>query len=227
MGNLAKLKAVNEFCSCGAQLPPDARFCHKCGQPQFEVTETETASATEVPPPPPVVPAAQVAIEAPGLVSLKNPVAVRTAFLVGAACSILIFVPMPPLFQSLWQMVLLVAGGFIAVYVFVRRTHVETSTRAGAALGWITGLFCFLILLVLFTLLMVAMASMEGGLQGGFRELIAQRGNADFAKQVNELLDSPEGIATFLFSMLMTMFFMLTLLPTLGGMLAAKVLGKD
>src|ERR1700751_3927993 len=23
-------------CTCGAQLPDDARFCHRCGKPQFE-----------------------------------------------------------------------------------------------------------------------------------------------------------------------------------------------
>jgi hypothetical protein len=165
--------------------------------------------------------------EAVPLVSLRNPAAVRTAFIVGAVCSLLIFIPMPAVLQLLWQIVMLVAGGFMAVYLFVRRTHVPTSTRTGAALGWMAGLFCFLIVLVLFTLLMLAMAGMEGGLQGGFREVMSQRGNAEFAKQVDELLDSPGGVGTFIFSMLMTLFFMLTVLPAIGGMLAAKVLEKD
>ncbi len=26
-----------DFCTCGAQLPPDALFCHKCGKPQREI----------------------------------------------------------------------------------------------------------------------------------------------------------------------------------------------
>src|ERR1019366_3176643 len=30
-----------EFCTCGAQLPPDALFCHKCGKPQRELIAPE------------------------------------------------------------------------------------------------------------------------------------------------------------------------------------------
>ncbi len=134
---------------------------------------------------------------------------------------------MPAVLQLLWQMVLLFGGGFFAVYLFNRRTHAHTSTRGGAALGWMAGLFCFLIMLVLFTISVVAMASGDGGLQGSFREMIAQRGSAEVAEQFNEWLESPSGVGTFLFLMLMTSFFMLTLLPALGGALAAKVLEKD
>ena len=32
-----------EFCSCGAQLPPDALFCHKCGKPQRDIVEPDPA----------------------------------------------------------------------------------------------------------------------------------------------------------------------------------------
>src|SRR5689334_2027095 len=27
-----------DFCTCGAQLPEDARFCHRCGKPQRNET---------------------------------------------------------------------------------------------------------------------------------------------------------------------------------------------
>ena len=30
-----------DFCTCGAELPPDALFCHKCGKPQREIVEPE------------------------------------------------------------------------------------------------------------------------------------------------------------------------------------------
>ncbi len=30
-----------DFCTCGAQLPLDALFCHKCGKPQRDVIEPE------------------------------------------------------------------------------------------------------------------------------------------------------------------------------------------
>ena len=32
-----------DFCTCGAELPPDARFCHRCGKPQREEVIPETA----------------------------------------------------------------------------------------------------------------------------------------------------------------------------------------
>ena len=34
-----------EFCTCGAELPPDSRFCHKCGKPQREEIAVEEPQA--------------------------------------------------------------------------------------------------------------------------------------------------------------------------------------
>jgi hypothetical protein len=220
---------VNDFCTCGAQLPEDARFCHKCGKPQGSLIEEPEPAEVELPVPPPPVPVAVAppAEEKPTVVSLRNPVAVRTAFAAGAACSMLIIVPMPAVLQLLWQIVLLFAGGFFAVYLYNRRTKAQASPRAGAALGWMAGMFCFLIMFVLFTVSVIAMASADGGLQASFREMIAQRGNAEVAQQFNQWLESPAGVGTFLFLILMTTFFMLTLVPAIGGALAAKVLEKD
>ena len=33
---MCQTEVVPEYCTCGAQLPPDARFCHKCGKPQYD-----------------------------------------------------------------------------------------------------------------------------------------------------------------------------------------------
>src|SRR5258708_21315931 len=66
-----------DFCSCGAQLPEDARFCHKCGKPQREEIVVE---------PPPAPPAA-AAPPAPGdaaawprAPSFRHPLAWRVGF---------------------------------------------------------------------------------------------------------------------------------------------------
>jgi len=40
---------MSEFCSCGAQLPPDALFCHKCGKPQRELVAPEPEVQAERP----------------------------------------------------------------------------------------------------------------------------------------------------------------------------------
>src|ERR1017187_9471093 len=34
-----------EFCTCGAQLPPDSLFCHKCGKPQRDVMACKPCTA--------------------------------------------------------------------------------------------------------------------------------------------------------------------------------------
>jgi hypothetical protein len=80
-----------DFCSCGAQLPDDARFCHKCGKPQRD----EPLMVQE---PEPV----QRPIEPPGLppisklelprIGFHNGLAVRVAMLAGILaffCSII------------------------------------------------------------------------------------------------------------------------------------------
>ena len=47
-----------ETCTCGAQLPPDSLFCHKCGKPQREIAEPEVLT--------PVILAPVTAAPAPG-----------------------------------------------------------------------------------------------------------------------------------------------------------------
>ena len=41
MNSVCQTEIVPEFCTCGAQLPPDARFCHKCGKPQYDYPGVE------------------------------------------------------------------------------------------------------------------------------------------------------------------------------------------
>jgi len=78
---------VNEFCSCGARLPEDARFCHKCGQPQFEQDVVREEPAIE---PLPQINIAQMAAAIPQDVSFHNVLAVRIAFLMALVSSVLI-----------------------------------------------------------------------------------------------------------------------------------------
>lgn len=217
----ATLVLVDEFCTCGAQLVPDSRFCHKCGKPQGDFLGAEAAVETAPPPvpvdaPAPVAPAK----ETPGAVLL------RVGLMAGAATALFIIVPLPPVIQLLWQMIMLLAGGFFAVYIYNRRTGKHVNLRTGAYIGWIAGLFCFLIMLILFTVSMIATASGDG-LQQSFREAIAASGNSNVIGQFEELLRSPVGIAVLLFGTLFTLFVMVTVLPTIGGVLGAKVLEKE
>src|SRR5689334_3746069 len=118
-----------EFCTCGAQLPPDALFCHKCGKPQREVLAAE-------PEPEPVeivIPPVPVATPPPQQTNFHNWIAVRTAFVFAPVALALSWIPAA-------NFVVWVAAGFLAVIFYRRRTGVLLNVRGGVRLGWITGL---------------------------------------------------------------------------------------
>ena len=207
-----------EFCSCGAQLPPDARFCHKCGKPQFDydamMAETQT-------PPPAVEPAQPVAPDVPAEISFHNRIAVRIAF-IGALNSLLLFflfspIPLLAIFGSF------LLAGFLAVYLYRRATGQNVTAGNGAKIGWITGIFSFTIF-TLFSTCNVLLVSYEGGMAKMLAQLRSQMSaqGAD-ADMLLRLIDQPMGLAAFLLGSLIFLFVCLTLLPTLGGALGAKL----
>ena len=142
-----------EFCSCGAQLPPDALFCHKCGKPQveFPTVEEQPFVAPKIEPRP-------VVIEVPDI-NFKNRVAVRIGLLTAAIASLLISLPIPMYLNILWMLGCLGSSGFLAVYLYNRRTGDELSVRKGARMGWITGVFCFVIATIFFTITVISLSS--------------------------------------------------------------------
>src|ERR1044072_6162534 len=98
-----------EFCSCGTQLAPDALFCHKCGKPQRDIVEPETAAPVAVETVPPVI---NRPAQAPPL-NFRNPVAVRIALLVAVTATVLnLFLPL-----LAWM-----GAGFFAVFFYRRKT---------------------------------------------------------------------------------------------------------
>jgi len=213
---------VPEYCTCGAQLPPDARFCHKCGKPQFE-----EASAEEQPPEPAVVPVVTGAVAQPPLINFRNPLAVRPALLAAAVGSLLLTVPLPPAFSMGWLLLSLLAAGFLAVWFYRRRTQAELSVRDGMRMGWITGMFCFVIAMLFFTV-SVLLISRKGGLASFYRDQFAARGAIDAnVEQFLEILQNPAGLATVLLLSLLFVFVFFTLLPTIGGAIGAKLLSRD
>src|SRR5580704_14550935 len=133
-----------EYCSCGAQLPEDALFCHKCGKPQREIIQPEveqniyqSAAPADIPPPPP--PQRQLP---PMPMSFRNPVALRIALVAAVSATI------PGL---LLPFVSWLAAGFFAVYLYCRRTGFRLDVLAGVKIGWITGLILYAFTSVVFT----------------------------------------------------------------------------
>src|SRR5437764_14165675 len=95
-----------EFCSCGAQLPPDALFCHKCGKPQRELVVPETVAPVV-----PLVVQAQRRPE-PSPVNFRNGAPMRIAIQVAATATLLSFLPFLK-----W-----LAAGFFPVFFYRHKT---------------------------------------------------------------------------------------------------------
>ena len=200
-----------EYCTCGAQLPPDARFCHKCGKPQREEdVPVEEQPIVIAPPPPPVQPAE------PPPISFRNAMAVRVALATGIPMFLLSAVAGP------LALAVPVAGGFFAVYLYRRRTGQKVTVLAGARLGWISGIIVFAIVTVVLTLVMVMLSQPD--FMQSMRDQMAKMSSVsqdELTKRI-ELLRTPSGLALGL----LDAFLSYTLLTALGGAVGAKILNR-
>ncbi len=205
-----------EFCTCGAHLPPDARFCHKCGKPQYDEPLFEPdATPVITPATPPPLP--------PPEISFGNGTAVRIGFL-AALVAVLLLVAFPLPFALLRLMATCIAAGFLAVFLYKRRTGRPVTLRGGARMGWITGIFSFTIFTVQLTAGVVATSG-----QGGIAAVLKSQFPPNDARydQVIQLIQEPTTLAMFLLLCLFSLFILLTVLSTLGGLLGAKVLTRE
>jgi hypothetical protein len=206
-----------DFCTCGAQLPPDSLFCNKCGKPQRDVIapEPELESVAEFVPPPvePVAAAPQ-----PPALNFHNLVAVRIAFVVAPVAFLLSWIPA-------LNLVLWIAAGFLAVFFHRRRTGVLLNVRAGARLGWITGVLMFAITTVIFTLTIVPMAA-NGGIAALFRQQLKNPSDPN-VQEALRMLETAPGMVTILLVMLVMLFVFITLLSMAGGALGAKFVSRN
>jgi len=178
--------------------------------------QAEPVFAPAVPVVPPPLPPTATPI------SFANRTAVRVALTAAAITCVLFSLPMPMILAAVRLLVLPVAGGFFASYLYSRRTGQELTVSGGARLGWLTGIFCFVFFTVLFTLMMVVLASPTG------RELLMEGmssppGGREVIEQLEEMVRSPAGILGPLFMS----FVLLTALPMVGGALGAKFLERD
>jgi hypothetical protein len=199
---------MSEFCSCGAQLPPDALFCHKCGKPQRELVAQEPEVPAERPR---FLPPREVIREALPL-NFRNAAAVRIALVV-AAGSTLVFFFLP--FLN-W-----VFGGFFAVFFYRRRTGSLLNLGAGMRMGWITGVLAFALYIVPFALQLPRMSSL---VQERLRGMSA---DPAMIAQMMGFFQSGAGMAMIVAFTLAAMFLIITFLSMAGGALGAKVVGRQ
>lgn len=200
-----------DFCTCGAALPPDALFCHKCGRPQREIVTPDTP-AVEVPGPV-FAQAPPPTMDEPRL-TFHDRAAVLIALRVGVAATILVlFLP----FVN-W-----LAAGFFAAFWYQRKTRRLLDVYAGVHMGWITGLVMFP--LGALALTVTAIVDRWGSL---WLEQIKNTPTADPAmqRQMVQFFQSGPGMAVALLMWLGFWFLLIIGLSIAGGALGAKVAGR-
>lgn len=212
-------------CTCGAFPPADARFCHKCGRPLRESSTDAPDAAPElmavVPPPVPVAAPAAAAVEIGFSDSLALRVCLLAASIAMFAYPLVTLLPGP--LGGFGAIALLGASGVLAVLLYQRRSGGPVSVLGGARLGWITGVFCFVILLVLSTIAVLLIDEQT------FRLAMAQNPDKftdDLRQNVNRMMKNPEqAIAWVTFSALV-MFVTMSMMASVGGALGAKYFGQ-
>lgn len=211
-----------ELCSCGAALPPDARFCHKCGRPQRAEPAPEEEAPRFAPVPEPASPP-PLAEEPPAL-NFRNAAAVRVGFLAASVAALLSWIPVLNLGFFLWWL----AAGFFAVYLYRRRTGRPLSVGGGLRLGWITGILTFVLMTVMFTATIVPVAMGAGGLGALFEQQLRSMPAGDpNVQEAVRMFRTPGGVAVILSLMLAMFFVLITLLCSVGGALGARIVGRD
>jgi uncharacterized membrane protein YvbJ len=196
-----------EFCTCGAQLPPDALFCHKCGKPQRELIapEVDIPEHVESVPPPAPLPMAPDALP----MNFRNAVAMRIALLVAVVATVLSFLP-----YVNW-----LAAGYFAVFLYRRRTGCPLNLGSGVRMGWITGLLMFVIVAILFTGCVVFF-NVSGNAEM-FQTLVKNASDPKVKEMLKIFQNGPE-IAI----LLAQLFFFITCFSMIGGALGAKLAGR-
>jgi hypothetical protein len=213
---------VPDFCTCGAQLPPDARFCHKCGKPQYDYPGLEDAAepVSDTPvlalPPQP---------QLPPEITFRNRLAVRAGLIAAIAAVILSVVPLP---FMLLRLTPFLAGGFFAVFLYSRGSGHMLSVRSGARMGWITGILSFAIVGMIVTVCVIAILNNPDLLKEIQTQLQNQLPPNDArSSSIAQAFSDPAKVSEELLQSLVVLFVVLTALPMIGGALGAKFLAKE
>ncbi|MBM3764789.1 MAG: zinc ribbon domain-containing protein [Acidobacteria bacterium] len=203
---------MGQICTCGANPPDDAQFCHRCGRPLFAEPPPEVQDTA------PSIPAVEpVAVE----VSFRNSNAVTISFLT-AACLFLLL-PFAAVGGGVPTILLLLgAGGLFAAIVYGRRTGNAMSVMSGARMGWMTGVF-FNAILVLFLTAAVLVLEQQGGAIKAWEQ--QSRAAKVPEAEIQAALQALQSPAQFIVGLAVT-FMLFTLPMILGGAVAAKMLDR-
>jgi hypothetical protein len=203
-----------ESCTCGAQLPPDALFCHKCGKPQREIAVEAPAAESPVE----ATAAAQVYAAPSALpryampVTFRNPAALRTALFVGIAGGLI---------SDIIPLLAWLAAGFFAVFFYRRKTHDRLNVAAGMRLGWLTGIIMFTMWGIVF-----AAMGMSGALTAQFEQRLKTMpfysNDPTYLQLAHAMTSGPGLLLPLAFG-----FVVIVCLSVAGGAIGAKSVGRE
>jgi hypothetical protein len=111
--------------------------------------------------------------------------------------------------------VVLCAAGFTAARLYGGGAPEPLTTVGGARLGWMTGLWLFIVMALLFAFMAVMIASPQG-----WEQLRASSANLPQGAAFRQL--TQHDLLVRILIALPFSFFLLTILPGLGGILGAK-----
>ncbi len=188
-------------------------------EPEAAETSAETEAESATPPRAPE-PIADVVVAPAGPdIHLRNSLTLRVAMM-GAGFQLLAGALLSVGGPFLGQVAPVLAGGF-ACYLFQRRGGFRLTVLEGARLGWLTGLMCFVLAVILITIVMTV-ASSES-----FMDTVRQSGGAGMQGEAIKSLERLQSEPSQLFLLIPYQFLMLTLLASIGGALGAKLLSRD
>ena len=196
-------------CTCGANLPEDARFCHKCGKPQYEEDIARLNAAAS-----PVEESAAPPLAAPALapaapIGFSNRRAVRITLSVAgfSLFALSVFASVAPALVFL----IMFAAGFASVRVYLRRTAENLTASGGAALGAMTWLWLYLVEAIgtLFALFTV---------QG--REIVK---NAMKRPELAQFVDDPQKFVLVVVAAMIIALVIGTASAAFGGIVAVRL----
>jgi len=190
-----------QFCTCGAQPPDDARFCHRCGKSLREEPEivldrplAERSAVQDAPAP------------ASSRISFSNPLALRTSLMVATITTLLEMIPFVNFVAPIF-------AGYASVSLYKRSSGQSLSPGSGAKLGWITAVINALLLTILAT---INIAVAGPAIFELLREQLRRPGTQPQALQ---MLDHP---ALFTLSMWVVLFAISSALHMAGGVMGAR-----
>ena len=200
-------------CTCGAYLPNDARFCHKCGKPQYE--EDVARLAAENTPGPVQAPLDIPTTTKAPPIGFGNLRAVTITIAVAAITLIPLSLAMiaPPL-----SLIVLAGAGYCAAYFYRKQTAQPLTPGGGAYLGVMTGLWLFVVFALCAAVVSVKVSSPT--------DLAVMKATLSRVPGAANMLDDPHQFIVTIGESLVILFFLSTLSAAFGGMLAARTLAR-